>query len=58
MNSVKIKVYTVKEIAQILQTTRQQVRKMIQNEELSAVKVGREWRVTPESLHDFLELQE
>lgn len=51
----KIKVYSVKEVAQILQTTHQQVRRMIQNEELSAVKVGREWRIPAERLEEFLE---
>lgn len=50
----RIKVYSVEEIATILKTTRQQVRKMIQNEELPAVKVGREWRITEESLQEFL----
>ena len=38
-------ILTVKEVADLLKTTRQQVRKMIVNEELPAVKVGREWRV-------------
>ena len=38
-------ILTVKETADLLKTTRQQVRKMIANEELPAVKVGREWRV-------------
>ena len=50
----RIKVYSVEEIATILKTTRQQVRKMSQNEELPAVKVGREWRITEESLQEFL----
>ena len=36
-------ILTVKETAALLKTTRQQVRKMIANEELPAVKVGREW---------------
>lgn len=49
-----IEVYSVKEVAEILKTSRQQVRKMIQNEELPAVKVGREWRVAAESLQDFI----
>lgn len=35
-------ILTVKEVADLLKTTRQQVRKMIANEELPAVKVGRE----------------
>ena len=38
-------ILTVKETAALLKTTRQQVRKIIVNEELPAVKVGREWRV-------------
>ena len=55
MSTENIKVYSVKEVAQILQTTRQQVRKMIQNEELAAVKVGREWRIPAERLDEFLD---
>lgn len=35
-----IEILTVKETAALLKTTRQQVRKMIANEELPAVKVG------------------
>lgn len=35
-------ILTVKEVAKLLKTTCQQVRKMIANGELSAVKVGRE----------------
>ena len=49
-----LEVYSVKEVAAILKTSRQQVRKMIQAEELPAVKVGREWRVSAEALQDFL----
>lgn len=48
-------ILTVKEAAQLLKTTRQQIRKMIANEELPAVKVGREWRIPMESIHMFLE---
>lgn len=55
MNADGLKVYTVKEIAQILQTSRQQVRRMIQGEELDAVRVGREWRISEESLKAFLD---
>lgn len=47
-------VYSVKEVASILKTSCQQVRKMIQNEELPAVKVGREWRVAEETLQVFI----
>ena len=55
MSTEHVRVYSVKEIAQILQTSRQQVRRMIQNEELAAVKVGREWRVPADCLDEFLE---
>ncbi len=48
------KILTVKEVATLLRTTRQQVRKMITNEELAAVKVGREWRIPIEFLDDFI----
>lgn len=47
-------ILTVKEVAALLKTTRQQVRKMITNEELVAVKVGREWRIPMEFLVEFL----
>lgn len=48
-----IEVYSVKEVAAILKTSRQQVRKMIQNEELPAVKVGREWRIAREVVEEL-----
>lgn len=54
MNGDELKVYTVKEVAQILQTSRQQVRRMIQGEELEAVRVGREWRISEDALKAFL----
>ena len=54
VNTDDRKVYTVKEIAKILQTSRQQVRRMIQEEELEAVRVGREWRITDDALNAFL----
>ena len=50
-----IQMLTVKEAAQLLKTTGQQIRKMIQSGELPAVKVGREWRIPMESIHMFLE---
>ena len=48
-------ILTVKEAAQLLKTTRQQIRKMIANEELPAVKVGREWRIPMDGIKLFLE---
>ena len=49
-------ILTVKETASFLRTTRQQVRKMIQNGELPAVKVGREWRVLKAGIMEFFEM--
>lgn len=46
-------ILTVKEAAAQLKTTRQQIRKMIANGELPAVKVGREWRIPLESIRFF-----
>lgn len=49
-------ILTVKETAALLKTTRQQVRKMIANEELPAVKVGPgEWRVLKAGIVEFFE---
>lgn len=46
---------TVKEVAALLKTSRVQVRRMIQTGELSAVKVGREYRIPIASLKEFVE---
>lgn len=46
---------TVKEAAEWLKTSRVQVRKMIQNGELIAVKVGREYRIPMTSVKEFVE---
>ena len=46
---------TVKEAATLLKTSRVQVRRMIQNGELIAVKVGREYRIPISSIEDFLQ---
>ena len=55
LSESQIEVYSVKEAAAILKTSRQQVRKIILSEELPAVKVGREWRITSDALQEFLE---
>ncbi|MCI2105473.1 MAG: helix-turn-helix domain-containing protein [Intestinimonas sp.] len=51
------KLLTVKEVAELLQTSKPQVRKMIQEGELSAIKVGREYRIPPESIRGFVDGQ-
>lgn len=46
---------TVKEVAQILKTSRVQVRRMIQSGDLAAVKVGREYRIPMICLKHYIE---
>ncbi len=45
---------TVSETAALLKTTKQQVRKMIAQQLIPAMKVGREWRVSKQYLEEFL----
>lgn len=45
---------TVAETAALLRTTKQQVRKMIAQQLIPAMKVGREWRISREYLEAFL----
>ena len=47
-------VLTVAEAAELLKTSRQQIRKMIQLGELPAVKVGRKWRIPASGIAAFL----
>lgn len=42
------------ETAALLRTTRQQVRKMIAQQLIPAMKVGREWRISRDYLEAFL----
>lgn len=48
-------ILTVKQVVALLQVSLLQVRRMIANGELAAVKVGREWRVPKASLEEFFE---
>lgn len=45
---------TVREAAELLKTSRVQVRKMIQNGGLIAVKVGREYRIPLVSIREYI----
>ena len=51
---MEVKLLTVKETAELLKTSKQQVRKMIREEILPAVKVGREYRISYQYLSDFI----
>lgn len=48
-------ILTVKQVAELLQVSIPQVRRMIANGELSAMKVGREWRVPKAALEELFE---
>lgn len=45
---------TVAETAALLKTTKQQIRKMIAQQLIPALKVGREWRISKAYLEEFL----
>ena len=45
---------TVAETAALLKTTKQQVRKMLAQQLIPAMKIGREWRISRQYLEDFL----
>lgn len=45
---------TVAETAVLLKTTKQQIRKMIAQQLIPALKIGREWRISKVYLEAFL----
>lgn len=45
---------TVAETAALLKTTKQQVRKMLAQQLIPVLKIGREWRTSRQYLEDFL----
>ncbi len=49
-------VLTVKEVAEFLKVSRTQVRRMIESGDLKAIKVGREYRISLESLAELTEM--
>ncbi|NWG47128.1 MAG: helix-turn-helix domain-containing protein [Alphaproteobacteria bacterium] len=46
--------YTVKDVADLLKIGETTVRHWIRDRELRAIDVGREWRIAPVDLEDFL----
>ena len=46
---------TVPETAVLLKTTKQQIRKMIAQQLIPALKIGREWRISKVYLEAFLQ---
>ena len=49
-----IKVYTLEEVAAILQLTRRTLYSYIKDGKLKAVKIGKYWRVSEETLQQFI----
>ncbi len=50
----EIRVYTLEEVCSILSITKRTVYNYIKAEKLHAFKMGKYWRVTEESLRDFI----
>ncbi|SRR6266568_5311772 len=53
---LRSKTYTVKEVSQILQVSEQLAEKLIREQTIRSLRVGREWRVTGAALLDYLGL--
>jgi len=53
----EIKIYTLKEVEEILKVTQRTLYNYIKTGKLKAVKTGKSWRVTHESLQRFLEIE-
>ena len=49
-----IELLTVAETAALLKTTKQHVRKMVSQQLIPAMKIGREWRISRQYLEEFL----
>lgn len=50
----KIKVYTLDEVAEILKVTKRTLYNYVKEGKLPAVKMGKYWRVSAESLQAFI----
>ena len=49
-----MKLYSVKEVADILDMNPETIKRYIHKEELKAYKVGREWRIKVSDLEEFV----
>jgi excisionase family DNA binding protein len=47
-------VYTIEEVAKILKVSQMTVRRLINERELEAFKVGNQWRIRKEALYRFM----
>lgn len=49
-----LKTYTTNQVEEILQVSKRTLYRYIDKNQIEAIKVGREWRITEEALKDFL----
>lgn len=54
MNAEDFKLYTLQEVANILRVSRQTIYNYVTAGRLKATKYGKEYRVTEETLQDFI----
>lgn len=47
-------VYTILEVMEILKVSRRTIYNYIKADQIKAIKLGKEWRITEEALNDFL----
>lgn len=51
----KVKIYTVKEVADMLKMDAETIRRYISAKKIVAYKLGQEWRIKEEDLTEFIE---
>lgn len=51
----ELRIYTIKETADLLQVTTRSIYTYIKEKKLHAVKIGREWRITQKDIEKLLE---
>lgn len=51
---LKIKMYTIVEVAEILDVTPRTIQRYITDKKIPAMKIGRKWRIKEEDLKAFL----
>ena len=55
MRDTTPEIYTINDLMEILSVTRRTLLEYIKNSKIKAFKMGNEWRVTKQSLEDFID---
>lgn len=55
---IKDKIYNVEEVAKMLQVSTKTITRRIKSGELKASKIGKYWRITGQSITDYLKATE